>query len=224
MISLRFDSAKFQKDMKNLVDYSVGFVEGIEIGKKDFFNQLGPVIAEQASEFIDMNARVDYKSLHHVYEWYNAGDPGARLFNIKYTVSNLGLSFLAEFSQSRSVQQGSNTPFFDKARIMESGQSVRIAPVRAEVLRFEVGGEEVYTKKPVIVENPGGETNGQFANAFDLFFGKYFTQAFLRSTGLAQYFSNPSVYKHNLNAGKKGGKSTGRTVGSRWVANAGKVA
>lgn len=223
MITLKFDSAKFQRDMKNLVDYSVGFVEGIELGKKEFFNRLGPVIAEQASEFIDMNARVDYASLHHVYEWYNAGNSNSRLFNINYTVSNLGLSFLADFSQSRTVAKGSKEPFFDKARIMESGQSVRIAPKNSEVLRFEVGGQEVFTKKPIIVDNPGGDTAGQFANVFDMFFGKYFSQAFLRSTGLAQYFQNPSVYKKNLAAGKKGGRITGKEFGSRWVANAGRI-
>jgi hypothetical protein len=171
-----------------------------------------------------MNARVDYNSLHHVYEWYHVGSPQGRLFNINYTISNIGLSFLANFSQSRSLQQGSKVPFYDKAAIMESGQAVTIAPVHGEVLRFEVGGQPVYTKKPVVVQNPGGATAGQFANTFDAFFGKYFTQSFLRSTGLAQYFQNPTVYKQNLAAGKKGGRSTGLSIGHRWVANAGKVA
>lgn len=224
MISLKFDSALFQKEMRNFIDYSSGFVEGIELGKKEFLRNLGPTITEQASQFIDMHARVDYNSLHHIYEWYQTGDPSGRLFQIKYTVSNLGLSFLGDFRQSSSIQQGSTVPFYNKAQVMESGQAVVIRPKKSKVLRFEVGNEEVFTPKPVIIQNPGGNTQGQFANVFDLFFGKYFTQAFLKSSGLSQYFSNPTVYKTNLSSGIKGGRSVGRSLGTRWVANAGKVA
>ena len=224
MITLKFDSRAFQKEMKNIMDYSVGFVEGVELGKRQFFNSLGPVITEQASQFIDANARLDYQSLHHVYEWSQSGSSQNRLFDIKFTVSNLGLSFTSEFSQSRSVQQGSVVPFYDKAKIMENGEPVTIKPRFAEALRFEVGGEVVYTKKPVIVENPGGNTKGQYANVFDMFFGQYFSQAFLRSSGLAKYFENPEVYRKNLSSGKRGGRSVGLTTGSRWVANAWRVA
>jgi len=223
MITLKIDSKSFQKEMKNIIDYSVGFVEGMELGKKEFFNRLGPVIAEQASQFIDANARIDYQSLHHVYEWSQVGSPSGRLFDITFTTSNLGLSFMSEFSQSTTIKSGSNVPFSDKARIMESGIPVTIAPRNADSLRFEVGGEIVYTKKPVVVDNPGGSTQGQFANVFDMFFGKYFTQAFLRSSGLSNYFSNPEVYRKNLKSGKRGGRPIGLNTGSRWVANAGKV-
>lgn len=224
MIKVKFNSKKFEKELKNIINYSAGFLDGIEIGKQEFLRSLGPEIAEQASQFIDANARVDYQSLHHVYEWGKSGDSGNRLFDITYTVSNLGLSFKSNFRQSTSLQEGSKTPFYDKAMIMESGQSVTIAPASSEVLRFEVGGEVVYTKKPLIVRNPGGNTQGQFANVFDMFFGQYFTQAFLRSSGLAKHFSNPQVYKANLKAGAKHGRSKGIAVGSRWVANAGRVA
>lgn len=224
MITMKFDSRSFQREMKNLIDYSVGFIDGVQIGKKEFLNSLGPVVTEQASQFIDANARLDYDSLHHVYEWSQTGSSQSRLFDIKFTVSNLGLSFMSEFRQSVSVKNGSTVPFYDKAKIMEEGSPVTIRPRTAETLRFEVGGEVVYTKKPVVVTNPGGNTKGQFANVFDMFFGQYFSQSFLRSSGLAQYFENPQVYKKNLASGKKGGRSVGLATGSRWVANAGRVA
>lgn len=223
MISLKIDSKQFQKDLKNIIDYSVGFLDGVEIGKKEFYNSLGPTITDQAAQFIDMNARADYNSLHHVYEWYQTGSPQNRLFDISFSVNSNGLSFSSNFSQSQTVQQGSTTPFYNKAQIMESGQAVIIKPRKADALRFEVGGEVVYTKKPVLVENPGGNTQGQFANVFDMFFNKYFSQAFLRSSGLLKHFSNPSVYKNNLNSGKRGGRSVGLAIGSKWVASAGKV-
>jgi hypothetical protein len=224
MINLRFDSRAFQKEMKNIIDYSTGFVDGIQLGKKEFLKNLGPAITEQASQFIDSNARVDYQSLHHIYEWGQVGSPQGRLFNISFTVSNAGLSFYGNFTQSQTIKDGSRVPFYNKAEVMEKGIPVTIEPVTAEALRFEVGGEVVYTKKPVVVDNPGGNTQGQFANVWDMFFGKYFTQAFLRSSGIAQYFENPTVYKQNLASGKRSGRSTGLSVGSRWVANAGKVA
>lgn len=224
MITLKIDSRAFEREMKNIMDYSIGFVEGINIGKREFLRNLGPAIAEQASQFIDANARVDYQSLHHVYEWSETGSPNARLFDISFTVSNLGLSFTYDFSQSRSIKNGSKVPFFDKARVMESGQSVVIKPRTADVLRFEVGGEPVYTKKPVVVDNPGGETAGKFANVFDMFFSQYFSQAFLRSSGLAQYFERPEVYRKNLSSGKRGGRSVGLATGSKWVANAWRIA
>jgi hypothetical protein len=224
MINMEFDSRAFQKDLKNIIDYSTGFLDGVQIGKKEFLNNLGPEITEIASQFIDSNARVDYESLHHIYEWSRVGDSTARLFDIKFTVSNLGLSFTSNFRQSQSIKEGSRVPFANKASIMEAGTAVVISPVNAEALRFEVGGEVIYSKKPIVVQNPGGNTEGQFANVWDMFFGKYFTQAFLRSSGMSRYFENPEVYKKNLSAGKKGGRSRGLAVGSRWVANAGKVA
>jgi len=217
---VNFNTKSFTKDLKNIIDYSSGFVDGMSLGKKDFLNNLGPDIAEIASQYIDSNARVDEQSLHHVYEWYRAGDVSARLFDIKYTVSSLGLSFMTDFKQSSTIKNGSNVPFFNKAMIMETGQSVTITPTTGEVLRFEVGGEIVYTRNPVVVDNPGGNVAGQFAKTFDTFFSKYFTQAFLRSSGLAKYFENPIVYKKNLAQGSRLGRPYGLNVGYRWVANA----
>jgi hypothetical protein len=224
MIKLKFNATQFNKEINNIVNYSYGFVDGVVAAKTEFLENLGSAVAEQASLFIDSNARVDEQSLHHVYEWYNAGSPTARLFDIKYSINNRGLSFTSDFKQSVTVQRGSNTPFYDKARIMENGIEVTIAPKNAQALRFEVGGDVVYTKKPVTVQNPGGNVQGKFENTFDTFFKVYFTQAFLRSSGLSQYFNNPSVYKANLRKGAKGGKSVGRNVGYRWVANAKVVA
>jgi len=224
MIQLKFNAVQFNKEMNNIVNYSYGFVDGAVAAKTEFLQNLGSAVSEQASLYIDSNARVDQQSLHHVYEWYNAGNPTARLFDIKYSINNRGISFTSEFKQSTSIQQGSASPFYDKARIMENGITVNIAPRKSDVLRFEVGGEVVYTKKPVTIENPGGNVQGQFENTFDTFFKVYFTQAFLRSSGLSEYFSNPIVYKTNLRNGAQNGKSVGVNVGYRWVANAKVVA
>jgi hypothetical protein len=106
-----------------------------------------------------------------VYEWYRTGNPDARLFEISYTVSNLGLSFRSNFTQSTSIAKGSNEPFFDKAKVMESGASVIIKPKSAEFLRFEKGGDTVFTPNPVAVPSPGGSsTTGGFERTLITFF------------------------------------------------------
>lgn len=217
-----FNSNQFKKDMNNIVNYSVGFLEGIQRGKTVFLKTLGMETVEIMKEFIDSNARVNPQMLHHVYEWTMTGSPDARLYDISYTTSNLGLSFRSSFSQSTSIKNGSRTPFYDKARIMEYGIPVTIRPKVAQVLAFDDNGETVFTRGPVEVMNPGGtEVEGGFEKVFDMFFNKYFSQAFLRTSGVARYLENPQVYKKDMPAGKRMGKAKGLTTGYRWIANAG---
>ena len=217
-----FNSMQFKKDINNIVDYSVGFLEGIHRGKTVFLKTLGLETVELMKEFIDSNARVNPEMLHHIYEWHQTGSPSARLYDILYTTSQLGLSFKSSFSQSTSIKDGSRTPFYDKARIMEEGIPVTIRPRLAQVLAFEDNGEMVFTKNEVRVYNPGGTAvEGGFEKVFDMFFNRYFSQAFLRVSGVAKYLENPIVYKKDMAAGKKMGRSKGISTGYRWIANAG---
>lgn len=219
---VKFNNTAFKQDMQNIVNYSIGFLEGMQGGKKAFLGMLGMETVELMKEYIDSNARVNPSMLHHIYEWGRTGSPDSRLYDIQYSTSNLGLSFKSTFKQSTSIKNGSRVPFYDKARIMEEGIPVTIIPKRAQALAFEVGGEEVFTRQPVEVINPGGDNvQGGFEKTFDSFFTKYFTQAFLRSSGIAQYLENPVAYKKNLSAGKRGGKVKGYQTGYRWIANAG---
>jgi hypothetical protein len=217
-----FNSKQFKKDMNNVINYSIGFLDGVHKGKTVLFKTMGMQTVEVMKEFIDSNARVNPDMLHHIYEWHLTGSPDARLYDISYTVSNLGLSFKSSFSQSTSIKNGSRTPFYNKARIMEEGIPVTIRPRVAQTLAFEDNGETVFTKGPVQILNPGGtEVEGGFEKVFDMFFNRYFSQAFLRTSGIARYLENPQVYKKNMPAGKKLGRSKGLSTGYRWIANAG---
>lgn len=208
--------------MNNIVNYSVGFLEGVQKGKTVFLKTLGMETVEVMKEFIDSNARVNPEMLQHVYEWTMVGSPDGRLYDISYTTSNLGLSFRSSFSQSTSIKNGSRTPFYDKARIMEYGIPVTIRTKAAQVLVFDDNGETIFTRGPVQVMNPGGtEAEGGFEKAFDMFFNRYFSQAFLRTSGIAKYLENPQVYKKDMPAGKRMGKAKGLSTGYRWIANAG---
>lgn len=217
----KFDTRTFTKQMKNMMDYSIGFLDGVQLGKKDLLSSIGIQTLEMLKGYIDSNARLNPSILHHVYEWNKTGSPNGRLYDINYTVSNLGLSFNSSFRQSTTIQNGSREPFYNKAKIMEEGIPVTIIPKNAQVLAFTDNGEDVFTKAPVTVLNPGGQAKGQFEQVFDNFFEKYFTQAFLRTSGIAAYLENPVAYKKNLNKGKRMGKSMGVSTGYRWVANAG---
>jgi len=223
MLSVRMDSRQFQREINNIMEYSTGFLEGIQKGKIELYASLAPKISELAAQFIDVNARMSPELLHHIYEWEKVGSPQARLFDLDYKISNIGITFTSSLKQSTSIKNGSNVPFYDKARIMEDGVSVTIEPKKANALRFEIDGTEVYTSSPVTVDNPGGNTKGQFENIVDKFFGVYFRQSFLNSSGLLQYFNTPQVYKKNLVSAKRGGRALGLKTGYRWVADAGKV-
>lgn len=223
MLKLVINSKQFQKEMNNIIGYSTGFIDGMGRGKQAMYSALGPQISELAEQFIDANARVSPELLHHVYEWHRTGSPEARLFDIDFTVSKLGLTFKTSLKQSTSIKNGSNVPFYNKAEVMENGIGVTIKPKKAQALRFDIDGQEIFTSREVRVENPGGQTEGQFKNVISNFFGLYFRQSFLQSSGLAQYFKYPKVYAKNLNAGKRGGRSIGLKAGYQWVANAGAV-
>ena len=222
-MKLKADTSQFNRDMNNIIKYSMGFLEGAKAGKSIFLGKLGANVSEIVKEFIDTNAKLNPAMLHHVYEWYQTGSPAARLYDITYTVSNLGLSIRSTFRQSISVKNGSKVPFYDKARIMELGIPVTIRPVNAKALAFtDDNGEQVFTKQPVRVSDPGGpQVQGSFQRVFDSFFNLYMSQSFLMSSGVAKYLSEPIAYKKDFSLGKKLGKGAGIAAGYRWIVGAG---
>lgn len=211
----------FQKTMNNVVNYSLGFIDGVQSGKKVFLHNLGKGVIQVLGQYIDAEARANKDALHHVYEWYQTGSPYARLFDLQYTVSNLGLSINSTFRQSRTLSEDGTVPFYNKAKIMENGIPVTIKPKKI-ALKFNSGGQEIFTRKPVTIRNPGGaETEGGFEKTFDEFMTIYFTQGFLKASGIFAYIKKPQVFKRNFAAGaKSGGKNLGKSTGFKWIANA----
>jgi hypothetical protein len=210
-----------EKTLINVVNYSVGFLDGVQRGKKIFLDNIGKGLIYVLGQYIDVEARANSSALHHVYEWYRTGSPQARLFDITYTVSNVGLSINSTFKQSNTVKSDSSKPFYDKARIMEKGIPVVIKPKGDRPLRFYEAGNTIFVKKPITVRSPGGEeVQGGFERTFDEFMQRYFTQAFLKSSGIFDYISQPVAYKKNIAAGAKQGRSKGIATGFKWIANA----
>jgi hypothetical protein len=219
MIVAKFNSTQFAKEMNNLMEYSAGFLTGVQRGKIRLLEEVGEKTKEILGQYLDSNARVNPELLHHVYEWYRTGSPEARLFNLNYNAAAGSLSVNSTFTQSTSIKNGSRVPFYNKAAVMERGISVTISPRNSEVLSFEDNGEQIFTRGPVNVENPGGsQVAGGFEKVFSEFFNKYFTQSFMRASGLDERLRNPIAFVKNFSKGKNLGKSLGNDVGYRWIA------
>lgn len=218
---VRLNTLMFEKQLDNLVEYSLGFLDGAQSGKKIFLDNLAKGTVEALKLYIDAIARSNPESLHHVYEWYKTGDRNSRLFDIQYKITNLGISIDSTFKQSRSIQSGSYEPFYNKAKIMEDRIPVVIRPKGNNPLVFEDNGATVFTKKTIINQFPGGQdVQGSYEKTFDDFMTRYFAQSFLTASGLYDYLNNPTIYKKNFKAGLKGGKSVGQATGFKWITNA----
>jgi hypothetical protein len=205
-VIITMNTKLFDKQMKNIIDYSVGFLDGIHKGKKIFLDKLGLGVINALAQYVDIEARSNPKALHHIYEWNQTGSPSARLFDLRYTVSNLGLSINSSFRQSRTVSENMTVPFYNKAKIMENGVPVTIAPTKAKVLKFNgPSGDMVY---------------GSFEKTVDEFILKYLKQSFLKASGLYDYIKKPQLYKKNIKAGSRMGKAKGVDTGFKWIANA----
>ena len=114
--------------------------------------------------WLDNKARRDTERYHHIYEWGKTGDKGARLFECE--ISSSEDPVISFYFKESSTPNESGHVFYNKASVMESGESVVIEPVNSEVLVFEVEGNTVFTPNEVTVENPGGEkTSGAFSEA-----------------------------------------------------------
>lgn len=215
------DLKDFEKKINNVINYSVGFLDGAQKGKTIFLNNLGIGIITVLKQYVDSEARSNPRALHHIYEWYRTGSPSARLYDFDYAVSNLGLSFKSNFKQSTSLASGASTPFYNKAKIMEDGTPITISPKKAKALVFEVDGETVFTTNDITIDNPGGTTvAGSFEKIVDEFFNLYFRQSFLSSSGLTSHIKNPTIYKKNIKSGSRAGKSVGVETGFKWITNA----
>lgn len=220
MIKAKFNTRDFNKKMNNILDYSLGFLDGVQQGKPVFLRVLGEQVSEMLEMYIDATARSRPELLHHVYEWYETGDPNSRLFTINFTTTKNILTFSSTFQQSESIKDGSKEPFYNKATVMEDGLSVRVQPKYSSILVFEDGVDTVFTPNEIIIDNPGGNTQGQFKDTFEQFFKRYFTQTFLRSSGLAKHLSTPKEYKTQLRSGSRSGKSAGVKAGFKWIVSA----
>lgn len=122
----------------------------------------------------DARARSNPKAFHHVYEWGEVGNRSRRLFETTKSVSGKTMVVGYNFRPSKTpVKSNSNHIFWNKAEVMEGQIPVTIRPKNKKVLAFQVDGQMVFTKGPVLVAHPGGRAvHKSFRNAFDAYFNE----------------------------------------------------
>ena len=222
MITARIKGDNVIKMLKNSVEYTGSFASELKKNQDILNKKVGEESIDAFYDYLDGLARSHPGMLHHVYEWGNVGNPTERLFELTMTSNRTSAVIDAQFLESRVPSPTSTEPFYDKAEIMEDGRTVTINQVEADVLFFEIDGEEFFRSGPIIIANPGGEaTRGSFLQAFDEFYGSYFTEVHLKAIRFYQYFANPKVFeKYFASATKGGASSKGRKAALSWIMNA----
>lgn len=219
-IGVRFDAKDLINTLRNTTEYTKGFITETKALEPRITEKISNLSIDVFYEYLDGLARNHPGMLHHVYEWGQVGDPFARLFLLTKAIQGDKGSISAEFLQSTSTPESSDSIFYDKASIMEEGTPVIVKEKSAKVLFFEVDGEEIFRKGPIYIANPGGsEVRGSFLKAFNEFYTNYFTNFYLKSIGFYKHFENPKDFVANFRSAVKSGNASGqgRAAALSWI-------
>ena len=211
MLTVNMNDIDFRMVMKNTTDYSYGFLKGIDIERIQYNRFLGGFTVEALGKYIDARARMNERSLHHVYEWDKVGSESNRLFRFNVNANKYTINISGDFLPSKTKRARSSKPFVDKASVMENGISVVIEPKKSEVLAFEDDGELVFTTKSIYVDHPGGdEVSGSFGRVVDDFFNVYYTNYILNALMADLQTAKEFIRYFNRNSTKLMGIKAGR--------------
>lgn len=216
MIKTKFDVVELNKTLKNVSQYSFGFLQGIEMEQINFNRFLGGYTAESLGYYIDSKARSNPNSFHHIYEWNRVGDMGSRLFDFNVNATKHNISFIGKFRKSSSVSETSKEPFPNKAEVMENRIAITVTPKSSDVLVFEDEGETVFTRNSIYIANPGGDAvAGSFGAVVEEFFSAYFTNSVLMP--IMKDLQSLREFSNNFYQGSKFGKSVGVVAGRKYM-------
>lgn len=221
MYSIRFDSKEAQQVLKNIIDYSEGFIKETKAKESTVTKKLAQTSIDAFYDYLDGLARTNPGMLHHIYEWGQVGNPAERLVELKAIFAGSEAEIDADFLQSSTVPEGGTEPFYEKATVMEEGIPVTIQATEAKAMFFEYQGQEFFRVGPIVIENPGGEgVRGSFVNAFEEFYNNYFEEVYLRAIRFYDHFSKAPGYKQNFGKASKasaGAESIGRATALKWI-------
>lgn len=155
--------------------------------------------------WLDNRARREPEKYHHLYEWDKVGDKNARLFECE--ISNSEEPVINFYLKESSSQNENGYIFYNKASVMESGESVVIEPINSEILAFEIDGDTIFTPNEVTVESPGGDaTTGAFSNALNEFMMEEAERS-LESLGFTSALMNTMKVESDRTLSKMSGTS-----------------
>lgn len=165
-----FDDGGMMNKIKSVAEFHKSMVQELAVGNASVqIRKHGTrEFAQKLAAEIDGQARLHKSTLHHMYEWGQTGQEEGRLFKMKYWVNQYGGSVSYEFLPSTTTSDTSDVPFANKAQIMEEGRTIVVKPKKAQVLAFEIEGEQVFTPHPVVITQPGGpDVAGSMDHAFE---------------------------------------------------------
>lgn len=173
MSSLKaFKDGNFSAKVFSLTKYDSTFLSAVHRGKNKQLIELGAarLVTRYFEHLVDAKARANPSSLHHVYEFDLPGQKDSRLFVSKLTPTSKGIVISYSFKKTKMPNR-EGYMFYQKAQVMEDGQTVIIKPKNKKSLKYTLkNGDIILTKKPSIVYNPGGlEVEGSFKNEFNNF-------------------------------------------------------
>lgn len=171
MVSVRtlrggFSDGGFSQKVVSLTTYDMSVLSSLHMNqanKQNIERGAANIVARYFDSYIDAKARANPKSLHHVYEFDMAGDSNARLFKgqIKSTPAGAVISY--RFVKAKKPNR-EGYPFENKASVMELGEPVVIRPKRKDFLQYKLDDGRFVRASMSVVENPGGDVAGNFAN------------------------------------------------------------
>lgn len=212
-MTIIMDTSELERILKDTAQYCQGFIDGGEQGLPILLAKIGEVVKEALGQWMDSMAAGNHASLHHVYEWYQTGSAGARLFEYNFSVGGNTIIFTGETQASSSLPRRSSVPFYNKADVMESGGSVTISPVNVSYLHWD----DVYTPNDVTVAHPGGAaTVGSWKRFTDLFFNTVLPQSLLAAM-LADLGTADEFLASFAAGAMGGGYGTGVGAGTKWI-------
>jgi len=220
LLKLKIDSKEIDSILKNSIEYSYGFLDGIELNRISYMRFLGGFVVEALGKYIDSRARINPSSLHHVYEPGQTGNESARLFKMTANASKSTIRISGVFTASSQPSENGGEPFINRAEIMENGIEIVIAPKNSDVLAFEIDGETVFSTSAIYIANPGGDAvAGSFGRTAESFFNEYMTNAILKPA--LNKLNNPKEFSQFFSQGTKGGRSVGVTAGRKYFRDLG---
>lgn len=200
MIRTKFDVAPFTKTVQQVAKYYTDVVSTLNAAIPIINRGIANDVVSTAYQYFDSMA-ASGNGIEHMYEFGHAGDPSMRLYRITQQAGAAGTVLSYEFIEARVPTPDSDKVFRDKARIMEQGVSVTIRPVDATILAFNVGGEDVFTRGPVIT-TPGKNVAGNFSNMFNDYMQYVAPNTIRRSVNKINRFYNVKASSSTLTGGR----------------------
>lgn len=165
-----FNDDDFGKKIIALSDYDCSLISTVYESQKSLIEAgAAKIVVKYFEHLVDAKARANPELLHHVYEFNMAGKKEARLFKSKIMQTDAGAVISFSFKQSKKPNNNGYM-FYNKAQVMEEGQTVTIRPKKSKYLTYRLSdGRFIKTSKPSVVSNPGGNVKGNFEEEFNNF-------------------------------------------------------